>query len=105
MEGLNSQVLRGQTQTGMLKVFWLGIYFEDQPSSIKLPDPSHVQNSFKIHRFLLQTNETDVQTSFASFAVTLLSYPTDSDTHKAPVDRAKSPDAFSHHQTRVLHHL
>lgn len=35
----------------------------------------------------------------------LSSYPTGSDTHKALVDRAKSPDAFWHHRIRVLHHL
>lgn len=63
------------------------------------------ESAFKTHWFLLPTNETAVQTSFVSFVVILSSYLIGSDTHKALVDRAKSPDAFWHHRTRVLHHL
>lgn len=62
------------------------------------------ERAFKILWSLLATI-SGVQTSFASFVVTLSSYPTGSDTHKALVDRAKSPDAFWHHRIRVLHHL
>lgn len=52
------------------------------------------ESAFKIHLFVLPTNGTAVQTGFVSFVVIPSSYPTGSDTHKALVDRAKSPDAF-----------
>lgn len=94
-EGLDSQVLRGQERPQTLRT---------NPCLPSCLIHGMSERALKILWSLLATVRA-VQTIFVSFVVTLSSYPTGSDTHKALVDRAKSPDAFWHHRIRVLHHL